>query len=76
MRNKSELITSNFEILGGKPVVAKTRISVELILRKMAEGADKSDIKAMYPSLTDEHIFAALEYAANMMANEELIEVS
>lgn len=75
MRTLSELITSNHTVLMGKPVVKGTRISVELILRKMAEGANNQAIKDMYPAINDEHIFAVLEYAANMMSNEELIEI-
>ncbi len=76
MKDTSGLITSNYQVLMGKPTISGTRISVEHILRKMAEGANKEDIKAMYPAINDEHIFAILEYAANVLSNEELIEVN
>jgi uncharacterized protein (DUF433 family) len=40
----------------GKPVIKGTRISVELILKKLSEGASKTQLIEMYPSLTNEHI--------------------
>ncbi|MFB0944806.1 MAG: DUF433 domain-containing protein, partial [Spirosomataceae bacterium] len=61
MKTVSRLIISNHQVLMGKPIISGTRISVEHILRKMAEGANNEDIKAMYPTINDEHIFAVLE---------------
>ncbi len=47
----------------GKPVVAGTRITVELILEKLAAGETVEDILTAHPRLTGEAISAALQYA-------------
>jgi uncharacterized protein (DUF433 family) len=69
---KSE-IEYNPDIMLGKPVIRGTRISVELILRKLAEGQTPADIVASYPQLVLEDIYAALKHASNLIANEEII---
>jgi uncharacterized protein (DUF433 family) len=55
-------ITSNRQVMLGKPVIKGTRITVELVLRKMAEGTRIEDILLMYPHLTRENIMAVLAY--------------
>ena len=57
----------------GKPVIKGTRIKVELILRKLAEGASQDDLLDGYPRLTREDIQAAIAYAAETIAHEEII---
>lgn len=59
-----KLITQNPDILGGKPIIAGTRMSVEIILEFLAGGMEMKEILKEYPFLTKEHIRAALEYAA------------
>ena len=59
-----QLITSNPDIMMGKPVVTGTRITVELILEKLAAGENPKDIIQAHPGLTDEHIRAAISFAA------------
>ena len=49
----------------GKPVVAGTRISVELILEKLAAGETVEQLLEAYPRLTRESVQAALAFAAN-----------
>ena len=63
----SSLITSAPEILGGKPVIAGTRISVQLILEKLRDGWSIQDLLDDYPHLTREQIIAAIAYAASVM---------
>jgi uncharacterized protein (DUF433 family) len=63
----SALITSDPEILGGKPVIARTRISVQLILEKLRDGWSIQDLLEDYPHLTHEQIIAAIAYAASAM---------
>jgi uncharacterized protein (DUF433 family) len=63
----SPLITADPEILGGKPVIAGTRISVQLILEKMGDGWNIQDLLEDYPHLTREQIIAAIAYAASAM---------
>jgi uncharacterized protein (DUF433 family) len=65
--NTSTLITSDPEILGGKPVIAGTRISVQLILEKLGDGWSIQDLLADYPHLTRDQIIAAIVYAASVL---------
>ena len=53
----------------GKPVVAGTRITVELILEKLAAGETAEQILEAHPRLTKEAILAALAYAAEALRN-------
>ena len=69
-------IEMNPKIMLGKPVIRGTRISVELVLRKFAEGADEAAILAAYPHLRRDDIQAALTYAADRLAHETTVEVS
>jgi uncharacterized protein (DUF433 family) len=57
----------------GKPVIRGTRIPVELLLRKLSEGASETDLLDAYPRLSREDIQSALAYAANVLANETII---
>ena len=66
-------IEINPKIMLGKPVIRGTRITVELIVRKIAEGADATEVLAAYPRLTPADIRAALSYAADTVAHEEII---
>lgn len=63
----SELIVSNPKIMFGKPVIKGTRITVELILEKLAAGETVENILASYPCLTREQISAALNFAAQTL---------
>ncbi|MGD9858343.1 MAG: DUF433 domain-containing protein [Planctomycetaceae bacterium] len=68
-----ERITSDPSILGGKPCIRGTRISVELILEWVASGASRDDIMQRHPQLTVEDVEQALVYAANSIKNEVLL---
>ena len=61
------------KIMLGKPVIRGTRITVELILRKLAEGADEHAILEAYPHLKKEDVQAAVGYAADTLAHEEVL---
>lgn len=63
----SQLIISDPSVLMGKPVVAGTRISVELILEKLADGETIEQILSEHPRLSREAIFAALKFAAQSL---------
>jgi len=65
-------IVSNPAILGGKPIVRGTRISVELILEWMASGATGDDILRKHPHLNTADVEQALAYAASAVRNEVL----
>lgn len=60
-------------VMLGKPVIRGTRIAVELIVRKLSEGATEADLLDGYPGLTSEDIRAALAYAADTLAHEEIV---
>ena len=64
----TDRIEINPKIMMGKPVVRGTRITVELILRKLSEGATESDLVEAYPRLTREDIQAAIRYAEDTLA--------
>jgi len=60
-------------IMMGKPVIRGTRITVELILRKLAEGASEIELLQDYPHLTRDDIRAAVAYGAASVAYEEVV---
>ncbi len=60
----ADRIETNPEIMMGKPVVKGARIPVELLVRKLGEGASEADLLDAYPRLVAEDIKAALLYAA------------
>jgi len=62
----------NPDIMFGKPVIKGTRITVEQILRKLAAGMNINEIILDHPHLKPEDIFAAQEYAADYLAEEEI----
>ena len=68
-------ITRDPKILGGKPIITNTRISVELIMRKFANGYTMEELLKNYPHLKKEQIQACFEYSANVLANEEFFEI-
>ena len=63
----AELIRSDPSIMMGKPVVAGTRIPVELILEKLATGETIDQLIEAHPRLTRESILAALAFAAQAL---------
>jgi len=69
----TERIEINPKIMLGKPVIRGTRLTVELILRKLGEGTTESDLLDAYPGLTHEDIRAAVAFAADTLAHEETI---
>ena len=67
-------IVCNPEILGGKPCIKGTRISVEFVLELLASGASISDIIETYPHLKAEEVEQAIRYAARFFSNEIVID--
>jgi uncharacterized protein (DUF433 family) len=65
-------IEINPEIMCGKPVIRGTRITVELILRKLSEGLTAAEIAAEHPTIKVEDVYAAQAYAADIIAGEEI----
>ena len=71
--NYRERITLNQDIMLGKPIIKGTRITVELILKKLSEGMTIDEMLSAYPHLKKEDILAALSYSADVISKEELI---
>ena len=69
----TERIDIDPTVMMGKPVIRGTRITVELILRKLAEGASEGDLLEDYPDLTTEDVRAAVAYGAASVAHEEVV---
>ena len=67
------LITADPEVLGGKPCIKGTRLSVEFILELFASGATRDEILAAYPQLSPESIEEALRFATRSLKNEIIL---
>jgi uncharacterized protein (DUF433 family) len=63
----TDRIEVNPRVMLGKPVIRGTRIPVELLLRKLSEGATQADLLDAYPGLTPDDIYAAMRYAADTL---------
>lgn len=63
-------ITTQPGVLGGKPIITGTRISVEFILELIAEGGSVADIVRNYPFLTEEEVRQAILFAAGTLKND------
>ena len=68
-------IVADPSVMGGKPVVRGTRISVESILEKVAAGESVDQIVSEHPYITVEQVRAALEYAASVFKNDVVYKV-
>jgi uncharacterized protein (DUF433 family) len=67
-------ITTNQNVLCGKPVIKGTRISVEMILEKLANNMSTKDIMSQY-DIEEKDSRAALTFAQMTLANEEVYDV-
>jgi uncharacterized protein (DUF433 family) len=68
-------IEINPNVMMGKPIIRGTRIPVELVLRKLSEGATEADLLEAYPHLSVDDIRSAVRYAADAIAHEETVTV-
>jgi len=69
-------ISLNPQVMTGKPVIRGTRIPVELIVRMLAQGIPERDILREYPRLQPDDIRAALAYAAQVLAYEDVFPLA
>ncbi len=69
----AERIVVNPQIMVGKPIIQGTRVPVELIVRMLAQGIPESEILKEYPRLQPADIRAALAYAAQTLAHEDVL---
>ncbi len=75
MRNKTILnrIALNPKVMGGKPVIKGTRLTVQYILKLLADGWSFDDIKKEYEGISTEDISACILYASEVLDNTEFI---
>jgi uncharacterized protein (DUF433 family) len=66
-------IVSDPNVLGGKPCVRGTRLSVEFILELSASGASRDDIVGAYPALTQDDVEQSLRYAAESLRHDVIL---
>jgi uncharacterized protein (DUF433 family) len=69
------IIQSDPNVMMGKPVVAGTRITVELILEKLAAGETIEQLLNAHPRLTKESVLAALDFAARVLRADVIYPV-
>ena len=72
---KFEYIVRNPKILGGKPIINGTRISVEFILELIRSGGSVKDIVALYPHLKEIWVEEAISYALFQLKNDIVYEI-
>jgi uncharacterized protein (DUF433 family) len=66
-------IDINPQVMLGKPVIRGTRITVEILLEKMAAGCSMDEILADYPRLSRDDVLAAVAYARDAISTDEII---
>ncbi len=71
--NYKERVTASPDIMLGKPVIKGTRITVEIILRKLSEGMAVDELITAYPHIQKEDIMACLSYSAEVISREEIL---
>ena len=71
----NEYIVADSEICHGKPTFKGTRIMVYIVLEMLEGWTTIKEILEAYPSLTEQHIKAALHYAAERLAGERLVDI-
>lgn len=76
MQSQKRMIVSDPSVMMGKPVIAGTRITVELILEKLAAGEKEEQIIDAHPRLTPEAIQAALSFAAEALKADVIYPVA
>ena len=57
------------DICNGRPIIANTRITVQIIIEFLGAGDSMEEVLEQYPSLTREDIYACMQFAARLMAN-------
>ena len=74
--NWKDRIEVNPEVLVGKPIIKGTRISVELILDRLADGWTMEDVLTSYPRISREDVLAALSFSSELFKEESFVAVA
>lgn len=70
-----DIIVCQPDIMNGKPIIKGTRITVEIILKKIMDGESIDEILESYPFLKIEQIKAAIKFAIESVEHERIIEI-
>ena len=73
MADLAERIVVDPSVMGGKPVVRGTRVTVERVLSLLAQGLPMTELLKEYPYLTEDDVRACLAYGASLAGSEEII---
>ena len=73
--NWKDRIEVNPAVLVGKPIIKGTRISVELILDRVADGWSTEDVLAAYPHISRDDVLAALSFASELFKEETFVAI-
>ena len=73
--NWRDYIDRNPEVLGGKPRIKGTRISVELIIGRLGDGWTVEQLFEAYPRINRDQVQACLAYAAESLASDEIMDI-
>ena len=76
MKNWRKYIETNPQKMYGKPVIAGTRVPVDLILEKMSNGITIAQLLKSYPHISEEAVFACLRFAAESVKTEKVYPVA
>ena len=68
-------ITVDPDILCGKPIVRGTRISVDLLMDRLADGWTVEEILAAYPSITKDDVLAAIAFVTEVFREEDFVAI-
>lgn len=66
-------IIADPEVLAGKPVIKGTRIAVQLVLERLADGWSEQDLYSAYPNLTPESLQAVFAFASDVLRDEDYV---
>jgi len=71
-----DYIVADPAVLGGKPAIRGTRISVEFVIQRLAQGWTESELLENYPRLTAKHLQAVFAYVQECIEDGSLISQS
>ena len=69
----TDYVEAKPDVMLGKPVIRGTRITVELVMRRVSQGATVETLLEDYPHLTRAGVLGALDYAYRVVTHEELV---
>lgn len=71
-KNRARIVV-NPKVMVGKPIIRGTRIPVDAIIKRVADGMTTKEILEDYPKITQEDIKAALLYALDVIRGEDIM---